>query len=905
MASRYRQKFHYTDTEGVGNDTQTMFMGQDGYYHFYFLKNDTDEYNSHSNHWHHIRTKDLNHYEDVGEAITSYNGIWGQVWTGSIIDNSRGFFSDLPKNVTTKVAIFTSPDDNDGGKQKQYMAYSTDDGYSFKPYLDHPVYGLPDGGPINSEGDCRDPHIFYNDKIQSLEVLLAEGDKIGFYVSKDGQRFNYIGCVTINTDKVFLGMIECPNLIRLKDSADGSMHSFLCFGGNPGNGHTMGTYAIEVKENSSVSGGILEPLDGQQFDDHFPSFKMTSWDRITRLDEGSDYYGANFMSLPDPFNSIHDNDDSFNQVIGNAWLGNWETSTVSVKNGDPTLASSGCTSFHIFKVVNGQLEISLVPVIDYDFSQVNHYSGTANQQALKIPKADNLAQILNVSYSNDGKKLTGQISLDAYVDDGDCTLIINFDENYYSIQRKGGSYSNESPRAYSAIYRYPLNLPDPTKLDFDIRTDTQSYELVLNQKRVYSAVRYTLSAAQWYTVYANSNASGMFRITQHLFERPDYGYLHVRYVDQDNQILGNVLSITGKIGDFYSTKQEAFEGYEFTFVLGIPNGVYREGVENVVYHYRKIEPKPVLPTSFQIPDPDNSQPSALKQALDANYLYFGMDVSMATKDNPWASVPVLCKSTNGINFSLIKKFPRLDLRDGFMIKYGDWYYLTGTLDLMRTKDFIHFERIKNGLNQRDDLKFVWASELFADRDHNWHIICTATSAYRNNDIFNGRRFVFIADIDLESGVVSNEWQELDVDCGSDIDASMHYINGRYYLFMSRNHVYVSDSLHGKFIRLSTNLDGNYNAWYEEGPELVQAGGNVYLYYDRIWSNQGQAWNSHYLRRQALNSELTQWSDPVSTVGPFLLRHGSFLYNDLANLNQCEYFPEIDLNSSLGTKVRHG
>ncbi|GAA3314340.1 hypothetical protein GCM10020331_006660 [Ectobacillus funiculus] len=64
----------------------------------------------------------------------------GDPWTGSFIvddQNTAGF------GKGTVIAIVTQPS-ADGGKQEQYLWYSTDRGKTFKSYSDHPI--LPNPG---------------------------------------------------------------------------------------------------------------------------------------------------------------------------------------------------------------------------------------------------------------------------------------------------------------------------------------------------------------------------------------------------------------------------------------------------------------------------------------------------------------------------------------------------------------------------------------------------------------------------------------------------------------------------------------------------------------------------------------------------------------------------------------
>ena len=92
----------------------------------------------------------------------------------------------------------------------------------------------------------------------------------------------------------------------------------------------------------------------------------------------------------------------------------------------------------------------------------------------------------------------------------------------------------------------------------------------------------------------------------------------------------------------------------------------------------------------------------IKQISQYKYIYFGFDPAGENSSNPWKATPVLSGSNDAINWNVIAEFPQLgNLRDGNIAKYNDYYWITGTTGLYRTKDFQTFKSFDVSFLQRD------------------------------------------------------------------------------------------------------------------------------------------------------------------------------------------------------------
>lgn len=292
LEKTYRATYHFTVPDHWMNDPQRPFY-LDGKYHFYYLYN-RDYPKGNGTEWRQATSRDLVHWKDEGVAIPKYTTKNGDIWSGSaVVDtkNSAGF----GKNAV--VAIVTQPS-ADGGKQEQYLWYSTDKGKTFKSYSDQPV--LPNPGVK----DFRDPKIIWDDHADKWVMLLAEGTKIGFYESGDLKHWRYTGgFFTMN-----IGIVECPDLFIMR--ADDGTYKWIL--GSSANGKSIGlpnTYAYWTGT-----------YNGQEF---IADHAEPEW-----LDYGFDWYaGVTFENGTST--------DKYSERYALAWMNNWDypNSTPTLKNG--------------------------------------------------------------------------------------------------------------------------------------------------------------------------------------------------------------------------------------------------------------------------------------------------------------------------------------------------------------------------------------------------------------------------------------------------------------------------------------------------------------------------------------------------------------------------------------------
>ncbi|MBP1134427.1 levanbiose-producing levanase [Arthrobacter sp. PvP023] len=281
-ASAYRPGYHITPRENWMNDPQRPFW-LDGLWHYYYLYN-AGYPEENGTEWYHLTSTDLVHWKDEGVAIEKYKNGLGDIETGSAVvdyENSAGF------GKGAVIAVMTQQDD---GIQRQSLFYSTDKGYTFKPYDGNPVMDNP------GEQHWRDPKIIRDDANNQWVMALAEGEKIGLYASANLKEWRYLSAF----ERKGLGILECPEFFQLDVDGDPAKRTWV-----------LAASANGAEEGKSTGVAYWTGTwDGTRFE---PSDQKHQW-----LDDGSDFYAA--VTWDDPRLTESQRMGSRHAI---AWLNNW------------------------------------------------------------------------------------------------------------------------------------------------------------------------------------------------------------------------------------------------------------------------------------------------------------------------------------------------------------------------------------------------------------------------------------------------------------------------------------------------------------------------------------------------------------------------------------------------------
>lgn len=272
----YRPVYHHTPLWGWMNDPNGLFY-KDGVWNLYY------QYNPYGSTWGnmtwgHATSRDLVHWQYEGTPIESDD--LGTIFSGSAVvdsSNTAGF----GKNAI--VAMYTTAAEN----QTQSLAYSNDGGKTFTKYSDNPILTA-------KEPDFRDPRMIWNEATKEWNLVMATGQKMNFYSSKDLKNWKYessfgegYGC--------HKGVWECPDLMQM---ANGKW-VLLC----------------NINPGGPFGGSATQYFIGQ-WDGH--KFTCESKPEVTKwMDYGKDHYATvAFSNAPD------------GRHVALPWMSNWQYAAV-------------------------------------------------------------------------------------------------------------------------------------------------------------------------------------------------------------------------------------------------------------------------------------------------------------------------------------------------------------------------------------------------------------------------------------------------------------------------------------------------------------------------------------------------------------------------------------------------
>ena len=314
---KHRPVYHNTPAYGWMNDPNGMFY-KDGVWHLCY------QFNPYGSQWEnmtwgHSTSTDLVHWKAEPTAITP--DALGTIFSGCCVvdkNNTAGFGNDAI------VAFYTSA----GARQTQSMAYSTDGGKTFTKYENNPVI-------TSNVPDFRDPHVFWNAEAGFWNMILAAGQQMSIYSSKDLKEWKHesdFGAEYGNHG----GVWECPDLMKMKVAGTDKEKWMLICNINPG-----GPFG------GSATQYFIGEFDGHKFTcEDEPS--ETKW-----MDYGKDHYATiTFDNAPE------------GRRVGIAWMSNWQYAN-QVPTKQFRSANSIARDFGLFEY-NGETYCSVSPAKEMD-----------------------------------------------------------------------------------------------------------------------------------------------------------------------------------------------------------------------------------------------------------------------------------------------------------------------------------------------------------------------------------------------------------------------------------------------------------------------------------------------------------------------------------------------------------
>ena len=274
---KHRPLYHHTPQYGWMNDPNGMFY-KDGVWHLCY------QFNPYGSQWEnlswgHSTSTDLINWKAEPTALEP--DALGMMFSGCCVvdkNNTAGFGKDAI------VALYTTA----GARQTQSLAYSTDGGKTFTKYADNPII-------TSNVPDFRDPHVFWNAEAGFWNMILAAGQQMSIYSSKDLKEWKHESDFGAEYGN-HVGVWECPDLMKMNVKGTNKDKWMLICNINPG-----GPFG------GSATQYFIGQFDGHKFTcEDEPS--ETKW-----MDYGKDHYATiTFDNAPE------------GRHVGIAWMSNWQ-----------------------------------------------------------------------------------------------------------------------------------------------------------------------------------------------------------------------------------------------------------------------------------------------------------------------------------------------------------------------------------------------------------------------------------------------------------------------------------------------------------------------------------------------------------------------------------------------------
>lgn len=528
-------KYHLTTKDGWSNDLQSIIWNENGqYYDLYFLHSKTadDPNEAGDQGWYHTTTKDFIHFTTQNEAIKADGPeapyTWTSAWTGTVLTNN-GQIKGVPRGA--KVAYFSGLEKHDGGSQNIWAAWSSDNGKTFSHVLNgaSPVIDHSWNWTSKNKVDERDPAVVYWKG--KMLMYVAEGDEIGVYQSYDGIKWEKAdpnGASKVGMNTYMRGLntkdstpIECP-VLRTMKMPNGKTKQVLFYGAKaPSEGQTTGTYYIVGHLDSN---GLFAPETNAR-----------------RLDQGSDYYGANFSGSSD----LNHAEISIKSM---AWIGNWSYVANGVHNDE--FATSEFTkhlgSYSIARdlKLDNDMKITQTPVVNGHRLNVKQYhniskahpknglNSTSNRPYTRGSDTNGLIHNLydipnqsvnkmyDLSFSNIHGEYRGRIYIDIW--QGNDWVKFNYDPSNgkYRVQTRSGeldkgrngqissSFYYDGMLGHGLGYEANSNMKNWDKMNLKVLTDKNSVEIFFPNGESYTVARFNSSDHQDFKIYTEDPTNG-------------------------------------------------------------------------------------------------------------------------------------------------------------------------------------------------------------------------------------------------------------------------------------------------------------------------------------------------------------------------------------------------------------
>ncbi|KSU56089.1 levanase [Microbacterium enclense] len=413
----------------------------DGEWRLYYLYN-ADYPEGNGTEWHLATSTDMVTWKNRGVAIEKYRNGLGDILTGSAVVDERdtaGF------GAGAIVALATQQDD---GVQRQSLFVSTDGGTTFQDYEGNPVMDNP------GATDWRDPKIVWDDARGRWVMVLAEGERLGFYTSQNLREWTYASDF-VRTD---YGLLECPDLFEMVDPTTGRR-----------------TWVLGASADASSLGGTTGfaywtgAWDGERF--------TADTDEPQWLDGGADFYAA--VTWDDP----RDGDDGrLERRYALGWINNWAYAR-DLPGGAWQGGSLSTTREIVLREIDGRLSLLSQPIATLEARE----GESATAQSFAVAPGDIVD--LPVQPRTGGYRLRARLEAPDASEvrlrfgSGDAEVTVGYDAGagVVFLDRRHDAVADAMPETYREVRTAPVEADGTVTLD--ILVDASSIEVFTGDGR--------------------------------------------------------------------------------------------------------------------------------------------------------------------------------------------------------------------------------------------------------------------------------------------------------------------------------------------------------------------------------------------------------------------------------------
>ncbi|MEY4761700.1 MAG: hypothetical protein RLZZ200_1556 [Pseudomonadota bacterium] len=282
-ADELRPIWHFTPPSGWMNDPNGLIYAEGRWNLFY-------QYHPASTvwgpmHWGHATSTDLLHWEHQPIALKPDGDRY--VFSGSIVNDASNRSGWGKSGKGPLVALYTIHDmDREKAgvveDESEGAAYSLDGGVSFTPEAGNPVLLNPGGKP-----DFRDPSVFWHAPTSRWVMVLAAGDHIELYGSKDLRQWAFLSRFGEGVGS-HAGVWECPDLFALPAGPGGAVRWVL-----------LQSVIEGGPQGGSSTQYFVGDFDGTRFSVDPAFASRIAKEGAAWLDEGADHYaGVTWRDAP-------------------------------------------------------------------------------------------------------------------------------------------------------------------------------------------------------------------------------------------------------------------------------------------------------------------------------------------------------------------------------------------------------------------------------------------------------------------------------------------------------------------------------------------------------------------------------------------------------------------------------